>query len=141
MRSVRQIAKLFEPFCVYSSVLLTDITFSREHLVPVSKLKTAEARMDLINIYPCDLALNLKRSCYKFTEGDQIFINTKQKTFVPGEQSKGLIARTCLYMHELHGVDLTGVIDDDVLNLWLAHEISGYEIRHSALIEYCKKKL
>jgi endonuclease I len=142
MRSVRQISKLFEPVCIYSSVALTELTFSTEHLLPKSKLKTPEARLDLRNIFPCDIALNLKRSNYSFVDGPQpLVINHGAKTFVPSLHCRGIIARTCMHMHTTHGIDLSGVIDESVLSEWLNVEINAYEIRHTALIEFFKKTL
>lgn len=144
MMSTRQLTKLFEPICVYTGVLLTDLTRSREHICPVSKMKTQAARSDPYNIYPCDIAINLKRSSYQFMDGPEMLISHKQKIFVPPQTpSRGIIARTCLRMQAVHGVDLKKVIDDETLRAWLEQypDVTAYEKRHWAVIEMFGQKV
>ena len=144
MLSTRQLTKLFEPICVYSGALLTDLTYSREHIFPVSRLKTQAARSDPHNVYPCDIAINLKRSSYRFTDGPDMLISHKQKIFVPPQTpSRGIIARTCLRMQAVHGVDLHKVIDEVTLRAWLEQypDVTAYEKRHWAVIEVYGQKV
>lgn len=136
MPSVRQIAKAMEPICCYSAVLLTGVTRSIEHVVPLCRLEQVAAKQDLNNVYACDIGLNIKRSAYRFIEvpDKELIIDHKLKAFIPSNHSKGLIARTCLYMQQTHDVDLSKVIDEDTLNLWLSFDVTDYETRHSALV-------
>jgi len=136
MPSIRQIARLMEPICLYSGVHLSPLTTSVEHILPVSKLKTREARLDLHNMYSCDIGINLYRSNYKFVNGTEFDINHKRKTFVPPLLSRGVIARTCLYMQETYNVDVCDVIDLDCYEQWLLLNVSSYEQRHSIFVKH-----
>lgn len=139
MPSFRQLAKALEPICCYRAILLTGITKSVEHVVPVCRLQTPEARLDLQNVYSCDLALNIRRSSYRFADGEhELTIDNRHKIFVPTMASKGLIARTCLHMQTVHNIDLTEVIDEATMLEWLNYEKSDYEIRHEAYVAYTK---
>jgi endonuclease I len=142
MPSIRQLAKIMEPLCCYTGVLLTGVSRSSEHVVPLCRISNKLARMDLINVYACDLALNIQRSAYKFEDGpDELLIDHKTKVFTPSNRSKGLIARTCLHMQETYDVDLTKVIDQCVLESWLELEMTDYEKRHLAFVEMFQPQL
>lgn len=135
MPSIRQLAKAMEPLCCYTGVLLSGVSRSSEHIVPLCRIKNDMGRLDLMNIYSCDLALNIKRSAYRFEERtEELIIDHSKKVFVPSQHSKGLIARTCLHMQEKYDVDLTRVIDKYALDMWLDLEVTDYEKRHLAFV-------
>jgi len=139
----RLLSKSFERVCVYTSVILDDFSYSREHIVPLRRLKTAEARAELHNVWPCNMGLNIQRSSHRFGDGDEMSIQHKHKVFVPPcTEARGLIARTCLYMQNQFNVDLRHVIDQEVLDAWLEQypTPSPYENRHYAYVEFFGKK-
>lgn len=144
MLSARQLTKCFEPICVYTEKLLDQFTYSREHIVPVSRLKTASAKAELHNVWPCTIGLNIQRSSYKFADGAEMDVCHKKKLFVPPcSASRGIIARTCLRMQQQHDVDLTKVIDAQTLQDWLTQypDMSAYENRHYAFVEVFGRRI
>lgn len=133
MVSVRQIAKQMEPLCIYSQKQLDHLSFSREHIVPVSKLKQAlvEAKRDAFNLVPCHIGLNILKS-------NKVYGPGKMK-FEP-DFNKGMVARTCKYMSERYKFDISAVIDTETMTKWIQLPIEPYEIRHYTYVKHYQQE-
>jgi endonuclease I len=72
-------------------------TFNTEHIYPQSKIEN-NAKGDLHHLRVCDKSVNSRRGNYPFTEGKG---NAKlsNKTWYPGDEWKGDVARMVLYLN------------------------------------------
>lgn len=141
MLNVRLVSQSFEPICLYSQCLLDRYSYSREHLVPLSRITSKAAAADLHNIWPCSIGINIAKSNYMFVDGNTEGVDTKKKLFTPPHHAKGIIARTCMHMEQIHEIDLTQVIDPDALYEWLSYDVTPYELRHVAFVNHFQQKL
>jgi endonuclease I len=133
MVSIRQIAKNMEPICIYTQRHLDELDFSREHIVPVSKLKKAcpESKRDLHNLAPCHIGLNIKKS--------NCIYSMNSTVFVP-EHNKGMVARVCRYMSERYKFSSDAVIDKETLYVWTRLPLEQYEIRHFIYVNHFQQE-
>ncbi|SQA95054.1 Extracellular ribonuclease precursor [Capnocytophaga ochracea] len=72
-------------------------TFNTEHIYPQSKIEN-NAKGDLHHLRVCDKSVNSRRGNYPFSEGKG---NAKlsNKTWYPGDEWKGDVARMVLYLN------------------------------------------
>lgn len=138
----RKASGAFDPVCLYSQQVLEKGTFSREHIVPQSKLKALhngrQAAHDLHNLWPVHTLINTKRSNYRFDECSKFadntwYLDTCTKSFFPPKSARGTIARVCLYMLEMYDVDTDAVLDPALLRLWSQLHPNKQELRHHSL--------
>jgi endonuclease I len=141
MNGWRNTCTLFEHTCLYTGEqLLLSKTFSREHIVPVSRLKqvTPSAAQDLHNVWPSHVRINNARSNYRFVNMCTIgqkdwYIDKKTGIFVPPHRAQGVIARTALYMKSKYPeLNLDQIIDSRALQTWQLIPPTKYELRHHA---------
>ena len=121
---------------------------SLEHIFPKSFMKNTNAAYnDLHNIYKCNNYINNLRSNYKFTDFDETpfkftqllnsdnYINTKEQLFIPEKESRGIIARSIMYMSYEYNLNFNKIIDKELLLDWcLRYPVSKYELHHSHLV-------
>ena len=117
---------------------------SLEHIYPKS-LMFKKHYNDLHNIFKSDLYINNMKSNYKYTGeltpsfnrlyDSENFVNTKDKLFIPDDNSKGIIARAIMYMSFQYKYDYKKVIDYDNLVGWcLEFPPTKEEIHHNNII-------
>jgi endonuclease I len=128
---------LMPHLCLYQNSLITQSNLSFEHVVPRSFLKDEYAKRDLHNIFLTDTNLNQIRSNYSYTDDEKIGYcgcNHKRKLFRPPVACRGVIARSCMYMHDVYGCQLP--LSESLLNEWIAEPATAEEIRHNILCRY-----
>ena len=117
---------------------------SLEHIYPKCFMYKKHYN-DLHNIFKCDSYINNMRSNYKYTEDltnsftrlcdSDNFVNTKEKLFIPDDNSKGLIARAIMHMSYQYKYDYKKIIDYDNLIKWcLEYPPTKEEIHHNNII-------
>ncbi|KAG5181012.1 hypothetical protein JKP88DRAFT_279161 [Tribonema minus] len=139
--SFRRCSARFEAVCLYTGAPL-GVAYSREHVVPVSHTRGTAAAKDLQNVFPADRTVNSIRSNFRFVRlagrrgaggraDDGWWVDAKSGLFFPPRRARGAIARACLHVRLVHGVDvLERTIDADALRAWAALPLSDYERRH-----------
>lgn len=113
-----------------------------EHIFPKSYMNKISFN-DMHNIFKCNGEINNMRSNYKYTDERNLknftkiyntdnYISTKDKLFIPEEDSRGIIARTIMYMSYEYKYRYSKVIDTDVLIDWcLSYPPTKHEIHHN----------
>ncbi len=113
-----------------------------EHIFPKCYMNKISYN-DMHNIFRCNGEINNMRSNYKYTDDWDLrnftkihntgnYISTKDKLFIPEEDSRGIIARTIMYMSYEYKYKYSKVIDTDVLIDWcMSYPPSKMEIHHN----------
>lgn len=115
---------------VYGNNKLKDNSISIEHIFPKSFLYK-EHHNDIHNLFLADRYINNKRSNFKFTDDNSLlndkknwiklsnnYINPIKRLFVPYNESKGIIARSILYMSFEYGYQYSKIINETILIEW-----------------------
>lgn len=116
-----------------------------EHIFPKCYMNKI-SHNDMHNIFKCNGEINNMRSNYKYTDERDLwnlkdftkihntdnYISTKNKLFIPEEESRGIIARTIMYMSYEYKYKYSKVIDTEVLIDWcLTYPPTKHEINHN----------
>lgn len=144
---------------VYSGGMLSQKSYSVEHIIPKRMFIDKTHADDPLNIVPCDLKVNQLRSDYKYgTDPNLVFhpsenipifngkkefsgsINRKLRTFYPPiSADKGLISRSIismLYKYPYLYRCLNDIIDSPTLLFeWSLYPMSNYEKKRMSLLE------
>ena len=112
-------------------------TFNTEHIYPQSKIEN-NAKGDLHHLRVCDKSVNSRRGNYPFTEGKG---NAKlsNKTWYPGDEWKGDVARMVLYLNLRYHEPLNNEISTggvEMLLKWNDEDpVSDFERQRNNVIE------
>jgi endonuclease I len=117
-----------------------------EHIFPKCYMDKISYN-DMHNIYRCNGEINNMRSNYKYTDFNEFegdinnfkridkttnFISIKNKLFIPEEESRGIIARTIMYISYEYKYKYSKVIDtENLINWCLNYPPSKKEINHN----------
>ena len=113
-----------------------------EHIFPKCYMNKISYN-DMHNIFKCNGEINNRRSNYKYTDERDLrnftrihntdnYISTKDQLFIPEEDSRGIIARTIMYMSYEYKYKYSKVIDTDVLIDWcMSYPPCKMEIHHN----------
>ena len=117
-----------------------------EHIFPKCYMNKISFN-DMHNIYSCNGKINNMRSNYKYTDFNDFdgdlnnfkridkttnFISNKDKLFIPEEESRGIIARTIMYISYEYKYKYSKVIDTHNLIKWcLDYPPCKKEINHN----------
>lgn len=116
-----------------------------EHIFPKCYMDKISYN-DMHNIFKCNGEINNLRSNYKYTDFENInnhddfkkiantdnYIDNKRKLFIPEEPSRGIIARSIMYMSYEYKYRYSKVIDTNVLIDWcLNYPPEKTEINHN----------
>jgi len=117
-----------------------------EHIFPKCYMDKISYN-DLHNIYRCNGEINNMRSNYKYTDFNNFegylnnfkrfedtnnYISIKDKLFIPEEESRGIIARTIMYMSYEYKYKYSKIIDTkDLINWCLKYPPCKKEIHHN----------
>jgi endonuclease I len=129
---------------------------SLEHIFPKCYMNKKSFN-DLHNIFKCNNLINNCRSNYKYTDERLLniyefkqlydtdnFISNKNKLFIPEEASRGIIARSIMYMSFEYNYKFNKVIDSDILIKWcLNYPPNSQELYHNHIVflkQYKKNK-
>jgi endonuclease I len=119
-----------------------------EHIFPKSYMNKISYN-DMHNIFKCNDRINNMRSNYKYTDFTELhnfndfqkiyntnnYISVKHKLFIPEEQSRGIIARTIMYMSYEYKLRYSKVINTSLLINWcLDYPPIKEEINHNNLV-------
>jgi endonuclease I len=120
-----------------------------EHIFPKCYMNK-NSYNDLHNIFLCNKHINNIRSNYKYTDLDYTNINLnnfsriynssnyickKYKLFIPENDSKGIIARTIMYMCYEYNYKYNKIIDyENLINWCLKYPPSKSEIYHNHIV-------
>ncbi len=102
-----------------------------EHIFPKCYMNK-KTYNDMHNIFKCNGEINNLRSNYKYTDFENIdyhlnftriantnnYIDPKRHLFIPEEESRGIIARSIMYMSYEYKYRYSKVIDTEVLINW-----------------------
>jgi endonuclease I len=139
---------------IYGTRPLTNNCISLEHIFPKCFLEKKHHN-DIHNIFLSDKYINNKRSNFKFIElydikndknwlkiNNNNYVNTKKRLFIPEEESKGIIARSIMYMCYEYGYDYSKIISEENLINWcLKYEPTEYEKNHNQFAYTCQFNL
>lgn len=92
-------------------------TFNTEHVYPRSKIVT-QAVTDLHHLRVCDSKTNNRRGNYPFTDGKGK-AKLVNKSWFPGDEWKGDVARMILYLNLRYGEELNSDISTEGIDLLL----------------------
>tara|TARA_B110001450_G_scaffold6682_1_gene6882 strand:- start:1636 stop:2316 length:681 start_codon:yes stop_codon:yes gene_type:complete len=136
---------------LYSNNYYNNI-YSIEHIYPISYLITNESKIDMHNLVKTTKDLNNARSNYKYTDFEEInfninnknwikldnnnYVNHKKKMFIPNNESKGIIARSILYINDKYNLEINKVINYSILiNWYIYYPPDKYEIYHNNYVK------
>ena len=139
-----------------NSVKIKEGFMSLEHIFPKCYMNK-KSYNDLHNIFKCNNLINNYRSNYKYTDETLInindftklyntdnYISSKLKLFVPEKESRGIIARSIMYISFEYNYKFNKVIDSDILIKWcLNYPPNEEEIQHNHIVfikQYNKNK-
>jgi len=135
---------------------LSSNKFNFEHVYPKCYMNKKH-RNDMHNIFKSDIYINNVRSNYKYIDHndrefklynhsfEQLYktdnyVSSKLALFVPDNNSKGLIARTIMYMTYKYNYDYKKVIDiDNLINWYFKYPPTKYEYAHNNLVAQVQK--
>jgi endonuclease I len=136
---------------IYNINKYIDSKLTQEHIYPKSFLNSKH-KNNMHNLFKCNKEINNIRSNYKFTDFKFIKINKndftkinntdnyvsiKHKLFVPEDESKGIIARSIMYMCYEYKYKTNKVIDSNILIDWcLNYPPTEEEINHNNIVFY-----
>ena len=139
-----------------NSLKIKEGIMSLEHIFPKCYMNKKSFN-DLHNIYKCNNLINNCRSNYKYTD-EKIFnlnefkkiyntdnyISNKYKLFIPEKESRGIIARSIMYMSFEYNYNFNKVIDSNILINWcLDYPPNSQELYHNHIVfmkQYKKNK-
>jgi endonuclease I len=130
-----------------NSIKIKEGFMSLEHIFPKCYMNKKSFN-DIHNIYKCNNLINNCRSNYKYTEESLInlndfnkvyntdnYISNKLKLFIPEEASRGIIARSIMYISFEYNYKFNKVIDSDVLIKWcLNYPPNSQELYHNHIV-------
>lgn len=139
-----------------NSLKLKEGIMSLEHIFPKCYMNKKSFN-DLHNIYKCNNLINNCRSNYKYTDEKLLdlyefrklyntdnYISSKYKLFIPEKESRGIIARSIMYMSFEYNYIFNKVIDSNLLINWcLDYPPNSQEIYHNHIVfmkQYKKNK-
>ncbi len=139
-----------------NSIKIKNGFMSLEHIFPKCYMNK-QSYNDLHNIYKCNNLINNCRSNYKYTDESLLdkyefkklfdtenYISNKYKLFIPEEESRGIIARSIMYMSFEYNYKFNKVIDSNILINWcLKYPPNSQELYHNHIVflkQYKKNK-
>lgn len=113
---------------VYGNKLLRNNELSIEHIFPKCYLYK-EHHNDIHNLFLADKYINNQRSNFKFTDYDisndkywiklsNNYVNPTKRLFIPYNESRGIIARSIMYMSFEYGYQYKKIINENLLIEW-----------------------
>lgn len=137
-----------------NSIKINDGIMSLEHIFPKCYMNK-KSYNDLHNIFKCNNIINNYRSNYKYTDETSLnlydfkkinetnnYISPKYKLFIPEEESRGIIARSIMYISFEYNYNFNKVIDtENLINWCLKYPPTDKELYHNhiAFIKQYKK--
>lgn len=129
---------------------------SLEHIFPKCYMNKKSFN-DIHNIYKCNNLINNCRSNYKYTDESLLklyefkklydtdnYISSKYKLFIPEKESRGIIARSIMYMTFEYNYNFNKVIDSyNLINWCLDYPPNSQELYHNHIAfmkQYKKNK-
>ena len=129
---------------------------SLEHIFPKCYMNKKSFN-DIHNIYKCNNLINNCRSNYKYTDESLLklyefkklyntdnYISSKNKLFIPEKESRGIIARSIMYMAFEYNYNFNKVIDSyNLINWCLDYPPNSQELYHNHIAfmkQYKKNK-
>ena len=129
---------------------------SLEHIFPKCYMNKKSFN-DIHNIYKCNNLINNCRSNYKYTDESLLklyefkklyntdnYISSKNKLFIPEKESRGIIARSIMYMAFEYNYNFNNVIDSyNLINWCLDYPPNSQELYHNHIAfmkQYKKNK-
>lgn len=139
-----------------NSLKIKDGIMSLEHIFPKCYMNKKSFN-DLHNIYKCNNLINNCRSNYKYADDSLLniyefkkiydtnnYICSKFKLFIPEKESRGIIARSIMYMSFEYNYNFNKVIDSNILINWcLDYPPNSQELYHNHVVfmkQYKKNK-
>lgn len=124
---------------IYSNIQNSKL--SLEHIYPKCYMYKKHYN-DAHNIFKSDAYINNMRSNYKYIEDynnsftrlydTENYVSTKYKLFIPEEDSRGIIARSIMYICYQYKYDYKKVIDYEIMIKWcLEYPPTKEEIYHN----------
>lgn len=130
-----------------NKIYICNNKYTLEHIFPKAYMNKKSFN-DIHNIYICNNMINNMRSNYKFTDfnyhnktiqddfkrilNTNNYISNKHKLFIPENESKGIIARSIMYISHEYKYKYNKIIDTNVLIEWcLNNPPSKEEIYHN----------
>jgi len=109
-------------------------TFNTEHVYPRSFIdNTAEA--DLHHLRTADININSKRRNYPFTSGSGVYKLISNKSWYPGDEWVGDVARMIFYLNLRYNEDFESVGNLELFLEWNAQDpVSPIEIQRNEII-------
>lgn len=109
-------------------------TFNTEHVYPQSLIVNT-AKGDLHHLRVCDQRTNSRRSNHPFTDGQGSY-KLKSKSWFPGDQWKGDVARMIMYLNLRYAESFEDVGSITLFLKWNAEDpVSPFEIQRNNRIE------
>lgn len=109
-------------------------TFNTEHVYPQSLIVNT-AKGDLHHLRVCDQRVNSRRSNHPFTDGKGPY-KLKNKSWYPGDQWKGDVARMVMYLNLRYDESFEDVGSIELFLKWNAEDpVSTFEIQRNNRIE------
>lgn len=109
-------------------------TFNTEHIYPQSLIVNT-AKGDLHHLRVCDRRVNSTRSNYPFTQGIGTY-QLKNKSWYPGDQFKGDVARMIMYLNLRYAESFKDVGSLELFLKWNSEDpVSAFEIQRNNRIE------
>ena len=143
---------------LFKTTIQTPIIYSKEiantveHVFPKSLMKNNNN--DLHNLFICNKEINNIRSNYKYVDENDIifnnewikleknnYVNQNKKLFIPNDYSKGIVARTIMYMVYTYKYKYYKVINtDNLINWCINFPPSREEYNHNNLVFTYQKR-
>lgn len=107
--------------------------FNIEHIYPDSLLSTNEEKRDLYNLRFATISINSQRANLPFVDIDGGgSYGIIRNGFYPGDDDKGDVARTLMYMAHTYDLKLSDMIDEDIALKWHEEDPVDEFERHRA---------
>ncbi len=117
-------------------------TFNTEHIYPQSLIKKQNriaAISDLHHLRSCDEKINNNRGNKPFTDGSGK-CKRVGKTWFPGDEWKGDVARMVLYLNVMHGLNIKEVGTKEMFLKWnIEDPVSEFEKQRNNIIQKAQK--
>jgi endonuclease I len=125
-QTIRPFIQTVDPVCLYTRELLH--AFDIEHVIPRSFIRDKCIEKDINILFKCNPSVNRSRQNKPFTD-----VLRKHHFQVVHPETKGIIARTCLYYlytyYPIKTQFYTNVISKSLLEQWHdENSVSEYEI-------------
>ncbi|MDR1697445.1 MAG: endonuclease [Erysipelotrichaceae bacterium] len=122
---------------IYNSVSVSKTNHSlwnKEHVWPQSKMNDTIGG-DLHNLFPCNPSINSSRSNRSYIQGSGDYTTVGSNNFFPGDEWRGEVARTCMYMAFRYNMTLGNVIPTALALEWNEIDpVSEWELRKNDII-------